>query len=107
KDGTLIENVPFNVDPARIRLQPGALGCLKTLAARGYALVVVTNQSGVALGHYSLPEVQCVKASMTAQLAEQGVTLDGFYFCPHHPAGTVQPFAIECDCRKPNPGLLL
>jgi D-glycero-D-manno-heptose 1,7-bisphosphate phosphatase len=107
KDGTLIEDVPYNVDPEKIRLGPGAREALPALHAAGFRLVVVSNQSGVARGRFAEPALEGVKRRLGELLAGCGVPLAGFYYCPHHPGGTVAPFAVSCDCRKPAPGLLL
>jgi histidinol-phosphate phosphatase family protein len=94
KDGTLVENVPYNVDPAQIALTPGAADGIAALARHGYRVIVVSNQPGVALGKFAPAALDAVQA----RLAEL-VALDGFYFCPHAPAA-------GCGCRKPAPGLL-
>lgn len=107
KDGTLIEDVPYNVDPERIRLTPGAGEGLAALAAAGYLLIVVSNQSGVAHGYFAEEDLGAVERRLRELLGEQGVKLDGFYHCPHHPKGRVARYAIACSCRKPQPGLIL
>ncbi|MBZ5710672.1 D-glycero-alpha-D-manno-heptose-1,7-bisphosphate 7-phosphatase [Nannocystis pusilla] len=103
KDGTLIDDVPYNVDPARVCLTRGAREGVTALQAAGYALVVVTNQSGVARGLFGGEALLIVRARIEALL---GRRLDGFYWCPHYPAGVVREYAIACGCRKPQPGLL-
>lgn len=105
KDGTLVENVPFNVDVARIRLVPGAGDALRRLAAAGWRLVVVTNQSGIARGLFGEEDLAPVRAHLAAEAGAHGAALDGFYYCPHLPEGQGD-YAIACDCRKPAPGLL-
>jgi D-glycero-D-manno-heptose 1,7-bisphosphate phosphatase len=107
KDGTLVEDVAYNVDPALIRLTRGATEGLRTLQARSYRLLIVSNQSGVARGCFAEGALQAVERRLAELLAAAGVRLDGFYYCPHHPDGTVLDYAVECDCRKPAPGLLL
>ncbi|HEX6998744.1 MAG TPA: HAD-IIIA family hydrolase [Gammaproteobacteria bacterium] len=107
KDGTLIENVPHNVDVERVRLARGAARALPALARAGFALVVVSNQSGVARGLFTEADVRAVGRRLAALLAELGARLDGFYWCPHHPQGAVPGYRRECACRKPRPGLLL
>ena len=107
KDGTLIVDVPYNVDPARIELAPGAVDGLTRLHAAGYRLVVITNQSGVARGKFPAAALGPVEDRLRELLAEFGVPLDGFYHCPHHPGGSVPAYAIACDCRKPAPGMLI
>jgi D,D-heptose 1,7-bisphosphate phosphatase len=107
KDGTLIEDVPYNIDPERIQLTQGAVEGLQVLSRSGYRLIVITNQSGVARGYFSEEALVAVEERLRQMLAEVGVQLGGFYYCPHHPDGVVQEFAIACSCRKPEPGLLL
>lgn len=107
KDGTLIEDVPYNVDPALIQLMDGAGEALARLQAAGYRLIVVSNQSGVARGMFPESALSEVQARIDKLLAPYGVALDGFYYCPHHPGGSVSEYAVACDCRKPAPGLLL
>lgn len=107
KDGTLIADVPYNVDPARIRLLPGAAVGLRALHRAGYLLVVVSNQSGVARGFFPEAALTAVEARLRALLADAGVPLAGFYYCPHHPDGVVPGYAVSCLCRKPSHGLVI
>jgi histidinol-phosphate phosphatase family protein len=107
KDGTLVEDVPYNADPDRLRLTPGAGAALAALAAAGYRLVVVSNQSGVARGLFAEDSLPALHRRLQELLAVHGVCLDGFYWCPHYPRGKVAAYATACDCRKPAPGLLL
>lgn len=105
KDGTLVEDVPFNVDPARLRFMPAACESLALLAAHGFALVVVTNQSGLALGRFTPRQFDRLQNVLQQRLRhEAGVTLDDFVWCPHAPGPEGGP---ACACRKPAPGLLL
>jgi D-glycero-D-manno-heptose 1,7-bisphosphate phosphatase len=101
RDGVLNVKQPegcYVTSPQQFELLPGAIGGLKLLACAGYRLIVVTNQRGVARGQLSLTGLEAIHSEMRRLLAEQGVALDGIYFCPHE-KGT-------CDCRKPDPGLL-
>jgi D,D-heptose 1,7-bisphosphate phosphatase len=107
KDGTLIEDVPYNVDPARIRLTPGATEGLRVLHRAGYRLLVVSNQSGVARGYFGEEALRPVGQRLRELLAEAGVPLAGFYYCPHHAEAAVAAYRVVCDCRKPRPGLLV
>jgi histidinol-phosphate phosphatase family protein len=106
KDGTLIEDIPYNVDPQKIRLAPGAVEGLSALHQSGYELIVVSNQSGVARGLFPERALGEVERSLRRQLAAFGVPLAGFYYCPHHPQGIVEDYTIACPCRKPEPGML-
>ncbi|MFL6624734.1 MAG: D-glycero-alpha-D-manno-heptose-1,7-bisphosphate 7-phosphatase [Sulfurifustaceae bacterium] len=107
KDGTLLENVPYNVDPERMRLVRGAGPALRRLHALGYSVIVVSNQPGVALGRFDLRALRAVERRLREMLAAEDVPLAGFYYCPHHPDGRVRRYAVICRCRKPAPGLLL
>jgi D,D-heptose 1,7-bisphosphate phosphatase len=100
RDGTLIIERYYLADPARVELIPGALEALRRLKRAGYALVLVTNQSGIARGLYSIDDFRAVQARLAEVLNAGGVVLDGVYYCPHHP-----DFGPPCDCRKPALGL--
>ncbi|MFL5712361.1 MAG: D-glycero-alpha-D-manno-heptose-1,7-bisphosphate 7-phosphatase [Chloroflexota bacterium] len=106
KDGTLIEDLPYNVDPARVRFAPGAREAVRMLGAAGLDLVVVTNQSGVARGYFDEADLARLGKHLGREVAALGGRLAGFYACPHLPEGSVEAFAIECTCRKPAPGLI-
>ena len=104
KDGTLVVDVPYNVDPARLHFTPHALEGLRALQRAGYALVVVTNQPGLAAGRYSRAEFARLQRALGERLRrEGGIELAGFYTCPHAPAPSP---ALACLCRKPAPGML-
>jgi histidinol-phosphate phosphatase family protein len=95
KDGTLVVNVPYNVDPERTVLTPGAAAAVARLSAAGYRIIVVSNQPGAALGFFSEKALHGVEAKLRELLPG----LHGFYYCPHLPAE-------RCACRKPQPGLI-
>jgi D-glycero-D-manno-heptose 1,7-bisphosphate phosphatase len=106
RDGTLVEEVPYLHDPAALVLLPGVAGALAALGAAGYALVVVTNQAGVARGYYGEAAVGRVHRRLRVLLAAGGAWLDAVVYCPHHPEGTAAGYAGACRCRKPGPGML-
>jgi len=106
KDGTLIENVPYNVDRTRIRLRPHAVDALLLLSGLGYDLIVVSNQPGVAFGRFPHGALAAVEEHLNDLFLAHGFRLTDCYWCPHHPEGTVQDYALTCGCRKPMPGLL-
>ncbi|HEX4609572.1 MAG TPA: HAD family hydrolase [Urbifossiella sp.] len=106
RDGVLIEDAHYVGSPDRVRLIPGAAGAVAALNRAGWAVVVVTNQAGVAKGYFSPAAVDAVHAFLADQLAGYGARVDGYYFCPHHPEGEVAEYRTRCDCRKPEPGLL-
>lgn len=106
KDGTLIVDVPYNVDPARIRLADGAGAGLRLLRDAGFEIVVVSNQAGVATGRFPESALADVARCLRDLLRAEGVRLRGFLYCPHHPNASVMRYRVACDCRKPAPGLL-
>jgi D-glycero-D-manno-heptose 1,7-bisphosphate phosphatase len=104
KDGTLVTNVPYNVDPARLRFEPEALAALRALVRAGFDIVIVSNQSGLARGLFTWPQFLVLRHALERRLIEEaGVVLRGFYICPHAPDAQGQP---TCECRKPAPALL-
>lgn len=107
KDGTLIEDVPYNCDVTRMHLMAGAAEGLSRFFGAGYRIVVISNQSGIAHGFFSEQALKDTERHLRRLLRTVGVPLDGFYYCPHHPEGRIERYAIACPCRKPRPGLLL
>jgi D,D-heptose 1,7-bisphosphate phosphatase len=107
KDGTLVENVPYNVEPRRIMLASGAGPALRLLSRLDYRFYVVSNQDGIAHGKFEEAALHKVHDRVHDLLFRENVSLDGFYYCPHHPDGAVSQFAQACNCRKPAPGMLL
>jgi D,D-heptose 1,7-bisphosphate phosphatase len=77
------------------------------LCENGYKLIVVTNQSGVARGYFGEKELHDVEQKLKSLLKSFGIMLSAFYYCPHHPQGIIQEYAVNCDCRKPLPGMLV
>ena len=100
RDGTIIHEVEYLADPAGVVLLPGVAEELRELRAMGYALVVVTNQSGIARGMYSEDDFRAVQARVEAVLGAEGVRFDAVLHCPHHP-----DFTGPCECRKPGLGM--
>jgi D-glycero-D-manno-heptose 1,7-bisphosphate phosphatase len=100
RDGTLIRDRDYLADPSGVELLPGAVEALTLLRAGEFALVVVTNQSGIARGHFGELDYQRVAERLDTLLAEAGLALDGSYHCPHHPE-----VGGPCPCRKPATGL--
>jgi D-glycero-D-manno-heptose 1,7-bisphosphate phosphatase len=84
----------------------GVVEGLRQLQDHGYALVVVTNQAGIAKGLYSQDDYDRLSGHMIELMARHGVRIDGVYHCPHHPEGSVPALTTSCDCRKPAPGMM-
>lgn len=106
RDGTLVHARHYPSRPKDLVLFSGVGAELRALQAAGFALVVITNQSGIAQGYFTGADLLRMHDHLRAELAAEGVRLDGVYFCPHHPDGTVAELARRCDCRKPEPGML-
>jgi D-glycero-D-manno-heptose 1,7-bisphosphate phosphatase len=124
RDGTVSEEIGYigPEDMHKYALIPGAAQGIKAMAAAGYKTVLVTNQSGVARGYYPESQVHAVHALLQQLLSAQGAALDAIYYCPHHAdphakpdtgemapgmsaAKPVPELSIDCDCRKPKPGM--
>ncbi|MGC4078242.1 MAG: D-glycero-beta-D-manno-heptose 1,7-bisphosphate 7-phosphatase [Rubrivivax sp.] len=88
-------------------LLPGVAAGLRRLKAAGYRLIVITNQAGIAHGYYTEAQYATLTTHMRALLAAEGVTLDAVYHCPHHPKPANGQPGIDCECRKPAPGMIL
>jgi D-glycero-D-manno-heptose 1,7-bisphosphate phosphatase len=107
KDGTLIPDVPYNVNPEFITLAEGVVEGLQLLKSAGYIFIVISNQAGVARGYFEMEDLELVKQKLDILLRPSGIEIAQYYFCPHHPEGKLPPYAIACDCRKPKPGMIL
>lgn len=107
KDGTLIKNVPYNVDPSLVELEDSAARAMQLLKQDGFLLIVISNQSGVAHGYFKPTALDAVKSRIQDLLNSENAAIDAFYFCPHHEAGSVSEYALNCACRKPEPGMIL
>jgi heptosyltransferase-2 len=106
RDGTLIEEANFIRSPEQVRLIPGAGRAVAALNQAGYRVVLVTNQSGLARGLFSLDDLKLIHRRLARLLAEEGARLDAVFFCPHHPEAAVVPeWSGPCNCRKPALGL--
>lgn len=106
KDGTLVDDEPFNVEPSRIRLAPGAEQALCEFASLRWPVAVVSNQPGVAFGYFDEASLHAVRVHLARVMAHFGVDFAGFFYCPHHPQGRDAAYRMVCACRKPAPGLL-
>jgi histidinol-phosphate phosphatase family protein len=102
KDGTLVEDVPYNVNPQRLRFRVDALDALARLCQRGHRLFIVSNQPGIALGRFPVRALARLATELVERLRAAGIAVEGFYACPH----AATPRSSRCQCRKPAPGLL-
>lgn len=100
RDGTINEEVEYLDDPERLRILPGAVEGIRLLNQHGIPVFVVTNQAGVGRGYFSAERVDAVHDRLERELARSAARIQQIDYCPHHPDE-------RCDCRKPNPGMLL
>jgi D-glycero-D-manno-heptose 1,7-bisphosphate phosphatase len=100
RDGTVIQEREYLADPAGVVLVAGAAGAVAALREAGFAVVVVTNQSGIARGLYGEDDYHAVAARLDELLERAAAPVDATYYCPHHP-----DFTGPCDCRKPGLGM--
>ena len=107
RDGTINEEIGYMDRLEKLRLIPGAAEAIRLINAGGMKAVVVTNQSGVARGIFTESFVAEIHARLGEMLRAEGASLDGIYFCPHHPTEGRGDYLRGCECRKPAPGLLL
>lgn len=100
RDGTIARDIPYCARPEDFELFPEVAHAIKRLAACGFKVVLITNQSGIARGYFSWRDLNEIHAKLHRELAKEGARIDAIYCCPHHPDD-------GCECRKPRPGLLL
>jgi D-glycero-D-manno-heptose 1,7-bisphosphate phosphatase len=100
RDGTMVIDRGYLSDPAGLEFEPGAAAGLKWLYSHGYRLVVVTNQSGVGRGFFTIERLEAMNERLNIMVEEAGAKLEGIYYCPHAPDD-------GCTCRKPELGLLM
>jgi len=106
RDGTLNVDAGYLDRKERLMLFPWSLDSVRLLRRAGYAVVVVTNQSGVGRGMIEESFVEEVHQIIQSRLVDIGEKLDGHYYCPHEPSASIEAFRVDCDCRKPKPGLV-
>ena len=107
RDGTLVHPRHYPSRPEELILYDGIGAGLRRLQTAGFKLIVITNQSGLARGLFTTDDLDRMHDYLTDCLAQLGVRVDGVYYCPHHPEGVVPSLAVECGCRKPQPGMLV
>jgi len=106
RDGTLNEDVGYVSTPDELKLFPWAAQSLRLINEAGFKAIVITNQSGIARGLYDERALEAINSRLIEKLAVKGARVDGIYYCPHHPNFGVAPYRANCNCRKPQTGLL-
>ncbi|MGZ4198898.1 MAG: D-glycero-alpha-D-manno-heptose-1,7-bisphosphate 7-phosphatase [Thermoleophilia bacterium] len=106
-DGIVVHDGAPNPDPRRLQLVRGAGSGLRLLRDAGFSFHVISNQPGVARGLFDEEELAPLRTRFEELLADEGIVMAGFSYCPHDPRGVRRGYAIDCVCRTPRPGLLL
>jgi D-glycero-D-manno-heptose 1,7-bisphosphate phosphatase len=106
RDGTLVEEAGYLDRLDRLVFFPYSVDAVRVLNQAGFAVVIVTNQAGIARGIVRESFVAEAHRAIAEKLAAGGARIDAFYYCPHYPTGVVEQYRRACDCRKPQPGLL-
>jgi D-glycero-D-manno-heptose 1,7-bisphosphate phosphatase len=107
RDGTIIREADYLRSTSEMRLLPRAAEAIRRLNQAGFAVVVATNQSGIARGLLSEADLEGIHDTLQRRLVKRGAKLDAIYYCPHHPEGAIHRYRRRCACRKPAPGMLL
>lgn len=100
RDGTIIKDVPYSADPGKIVIYDDAVDLMNNYGKKGYLIVIVTNQSGINRGYFSVKDLEKFNSVLTGMLKSRGVRVDAIYFCPHRPDE-------NCRCRKPETGMIM
>ena len=108
RDGVITQEPPHYAHrPDQMALIPGAGDAIRRLNENEYAVIVISNQAGIAYGFYQEEDTLSFNRAMSEELAQAGARLDAVYFCPHHAEAKIERYRLDCDCRKPKPGMLL
>jgi D-glycero-D-manno-heptose 1,7-bisphosphate phosphatase len=107
RDGVITKEPPCYAHKIeQLELVPKSAEAIRLLNESGFKVIVVSNQAGVARGYYQEKDIQIYNNEMKRQLKEKTARIDAMYYCPHHPEATIEKYKIDCDCRKPKPGML-
>lgn len=106
RDGTINVEKDYLHKIEDFEFEAGVVEGLKLLTTLGYIFVVVTNQSGIARGYYTEKDLEILNRYIASLLEKEGIKIEKFYFCSHHPEKGVGKYKVECNCRKPNSGML-
>ena len=107
RDGTINEEVDYVSLPDDLQLIPGSGDAIRQANELGFKVVVITNQSGIARGLFTEDDLAKVHHALTIKLQQHNAHIDAIYYCPHHPEFGNDQYKIDCDCRKPNTGMIL
>lgn len=106
RDGVIVEDSGYVHRKDQLKLIPGSAEAIKLLNKNNFLVVIVTNQAGVAKGYFTENDVVLFNDLMKEKLREHDAYIDTIYYCPHHPEAKIEKYKINCNCRKPKPGML-
>ena len=107
RDGVITKEPPYYAHRIeQLELISKSAEAIRLLNESGFKVIVVSNQSGVARGYYEENDVENYNNAMKNELKKQGAYIDAIYYCPHYPEAAIEEYRIDCDCRKPKPGML-
>lgn len=106
RDGTMIEEAGYLSSLDAVKWYPGTKDAIRLLNRAGFVVCVITNQGGIGLGLFDDDFVHMVHAALDAELTASGASVDGWYYCPHHPNATIPELKTPCACRKPGRAMI-
>lgn len=106
RDGTVCVEKEYLDDYRKMEFIDGAEDAIRLIKNKGYSIIIITNQSGVARGKFSIQEAENQKNYFLNYFLEKDIKIDGYFYCPHHPEGIIKEYAVDCECRKPKTGLI-
>ena len=108
RDGVITEDPPHYAHRLdQLRLIPRSARAIQRLNAHNFRIIIISNQSGIARGYYQEEDVKIFNDGMEHLLARESAHIDAIYYCPHHPNAKIERYKINCNCRKPKPGMIL
>lgn len=106
RDGTINKEVNYLYRKEDFNFIPKTIEAIKIFHELGYKVIVITNQAGVARGYYKEQDIEILHRYVDKLLIAENTYIDAYYYCPHHPEGSVERYKIKCNCRKPNNGMI-
>ena len=106
RDGTINQEVGYLSNPKQVRILDGAAEGIRRWNENGFLVIIVSNQSGIARGYFSMETAKKINSIVVQKLKSKGARVDDVYLCPHHEEGILKKYAIRCTCRKPLPGMI-
>lgn len=107
RDGVITQDPPHYAHRLdQLKLIPRSAEAIRLLNENGFKVIVVSNQSGIARGYYQEKDIKIFNRGMEEELKKKGAYINAIYYCPHHPDAKIEAYRIDCDCRKPKPGMI-